>query len=46
MQMQNALERLALGLVFELDDRLESKCWLWVATINLKINWIRWKPSG
>ena len=26
MQMQNALEKLALGLVFELDDRLESKC--------------------
>ena len=26
MQMQNALEKLVLGLVFELDDRLELKC--------------------
>ena len=41
MQMQNALEKLVLGLVFELDDRLELKCWFWVAATDLKINWIR-----
>ena len=42
MQMQNTLAKLVLVLIFELDDRFESKCWLWVAATNSKINWIRY----